>query len=104
VNIGRLKSAVTLGLAGTLGGLSGVGGHGGTVGAGLGLLAGAGLDVLSNKVLAHMLYNPKFTRLLTKGIQMQLKGNMAGARLTQNSLRKMIDEEGAPAEEPQAKK
>lgn len=91
-NINRMKHAVfSLG-----GGLLGAHG-GGTEGALLGVAAGEVAHVIGNAALARLLYSPKFTSLLRRGIELQLSGNRAGAAVIAGQLIRLIGTDAQPA-------
>lgn len=92
-NINRMKHAVfSLG-----GGFLGTQGLGGTEGAILGIAAGEAAHVIGNAALARLLYNPKFTSLLRRGIQLQLSGNTAGAGMIGAQLLRLAGTDAQPA-------
>lgn len=63
---------------------------------GAGYVAGAAGEYATNAALAKLLFNPKFTRLLTEGLRRDMAGDKAGAALTARTLAKMMP----PEEEP----
>jgi hypothetical protein len=91
-NLNRMKGNIFTGLGTALGAVGG-GTHGGYAeGAGLGglgAIAGVGAEVGANKALARLLTNQKFINLMTQGIQMDLRGDTAGAQLTAKTLSRM---------------
>jgi len=80
----RLKSTAAAGLGMALG----TTGHG-IEGAGLGVLGGAALDVISNAALARLMYDPKWTKLLTRSINLRLAGKPGAAAFTTQQLLRM---------------
>jgi hypothetical protein len=102
IQINRIKNALPTALAGigATGGTMSGGIGGGLVGTTLGLATAAGLHVVSNAVLARMLFNPRFSSLLRQGIQFQLKGDRLGAGLASAQLVKMLGEDKKQADRP----
>ena len=106
VAINAMKRDVLRGLGMVAGGATGLaeGGAGGaTVGAGLGFIGSAGLEAVSNATLARLLYDPRFTRMLTQGIQLQLRGDPRAA-LAAKSLAQMVYAARLPGETPEPPK
>jgi hypothetical protein len=69
------------------------------IGAGAGIMAGVGVEALANKAMSHLLFDPKFTKLLTEGIKFQIRGDEAGARLIGEALSRIADKT-LPLDEP----
>jgi hypothetical protein len=72
IALNKMKGDLLKGMGLVGGGALGFGGHGAagaTVGAGAGIMAGVGIETLANKAMARLLFDPKFTRLLTEGIK-----------------------------------
>ena len=88
------KSNVFRGIGLVGGGLIGAG-HG-VAGAGMGVGAGYLLseaaNTAANFALARLLFNPKFTRLMTQGLQLAQAGNTARANLIRAQLVAMANE------------
>jgi len=102
--INQMKSRFLHGIGATggalLGGAHG-GGTGGAAGAAAGYAAGTAGEVLLNKGLARLLYDPRFSKLLTQGIRLQIKGDKAGVERTAAELRRVAAEvEPEPPEGP----
>jgi hypothetical protein len=98
----QMKGNIFKGLGLMGGGIFGYG-HGmpgAGVGTGAGYLAGAAGEYATNAGLARLLFNPKFTRLLTEGLRLDMAGNSSGAGLIARTLAKMIPGEEEPPEGP----
>jgi hypothetical protein len=107
MGLNQMKGRVMTGLGMAAGSLAGTthGAPGVGIGAGLGIMGGVGLEVLSNSALARLLYNPRFIRMVTRGMDMQNSGNAAGARLMAGQILKDFppkdqEEGGAPPPAP----
>jgi hypothetical protein len=103
IALNKLKSDLLRGTGLVAGGALGFGGHGAggaAVGAGAGMMAGAGAEVLANKGMARLLFDPRFVKLLTQGIKFQLQGNNEGARLIGETLSRMASGEEPPEGQP----
>jgi outer membrane lipoprotein SlyB len=93
VEINNMKRALTTALGGMIGGGAG----GGMTGAGIGAAVGGTLGTIAtNAALARLLFNPKYSKLLRQGIQLQLKGDKGGAAAVIGLLSKAANE--APPE------
>jgi hypothetical protein len=95
VALNQMKGKIFQGLGLMGGGVLGYG-HGvpeAAIGVGTGYLAGAGAEYGANAALARLLFNRRFTKLLTEGIRMDLRGNQAGAKLAARTLARMAGEE-----------
>jgi hypothetical protein len=68
--------------------------------AALGLFVGGAVEPIANATLARLLYDRRFTRLLTKGIQLQLRGDPRAA-LAAKSLSQMVYAARLPGETPE---
>lgn len=88
------KHMIFAGAAGMVGGKA----VGPEAGIGGGALAGLAAEVPVNMLLGKLLYNPRFTRMLTRGFQLELKGEKAGADLAARTATKIAGEE--PPEGP----
>jgi len=96
IALNNLKKTITSGAGLVLGGGAGAvmgGAAGATEGAGLGLVTAGGLHVISNAALARMLFSPKWTALLRRGIQLQISGDKVGAGLAAAQMVKMAGKE-----------
>jgi hypothetical protein len=99
IALNKMKGDLLKGLGMIGGGVAGVGGHGAQgagIGIGAGYVAGVAAEVLANKAIARLLFDPRFTKLLTQGIKFQLRGNDEGARLIGETLSRMAREERPP--------
>ena len=100
IALNAMKRDILRGAGAIVGGGIGLG-TGGAMGgiqdAGLGLLVGGAMEPVANATLSRLLYDPKFTRLLTQGIQLQLRGDPRAA-LAAKSLAQMVYAARLPGE------
>ena len=100
VGLNQLKGRLMTGAGVLAGGITGglVGPKEASLGAGLGILGGVGMEIGSNAWLARKLFDPNFIRMVTRGIDMQNRGDVEGARLMGAQVAKDFpgDEGGAP--------
>lgn len=88
VELNRMKGLLTTAV-GAAAGFGGSGGTGAAIGAGVG---GIGGTMALNAGLARLLFNPKYSRILRQGVQLQLKGDHAGAAALFGLLSKAAQE------------
>jgi len=96
VELNRMKGLLTTALGAAAGGASaGAGGMG--LGAAIG---GVGGTMALNAGLARLLFNPKYSKMLRQGIQLQLKGDKAGAAAVIGLLSKAANEAPPQTDRP----
>lgn len=96
IALNNMKQLLTTALGAAVGGASG-----GTGGMGLGAaVGGIGGTIAMNAGLARLLFNPKYSKMLRQGIQLQLKGDKAGAAVVIGLLSKAANEAPPQTDRP----